>query len=210
MKKILLIAAALFITLSASAQTWGVIGGLTSSNASLKNFDSKTVALYHIGLTANFPVIDGLRLQPELLYNVKGTTLDQVSSLGISGAELDMRAGYLELGLQAQLGIGTGLGRVYGFAEPFLGYNVTDKIQISDNTIDFQDFYSKLEYGLAVGAGVSLTEHIQVSAKYYWNFGDLANADISTVTEAVKSGIQKAFEGSNNFNGVSLSLALLF
>lgn len=211
MKRLALIIAASLITLTASAQNWGIIGGFTSSNASLKNFDSKTVALYHFGLTANFPVAEGLNLQPELLYNVKGTSLDQLSQMGIKGSELDMKAGFIEAGIQAQLGIGTKAGRIYGLAEPFIGYNVTDKIQISkEELVDTKDFYSKIEYGLAVGGGIELSEHLQVSAKYYWNFGKLANTDTSASKDVVAAGIRKIFDGANNFNGVSLSVAFLF
>lgn len=211
MKKILVIIAASLITLTASAQKMGVIGGFTSSNASLKNFESSSVALYHFGIVANFPVAEGLCLQPEILYNVKGTSLDQVASLGLKESEVNMKAGYVEAGLQAQLGIGTKIGRIYGFAEPFLGYNVSDKIIITKKDfVDFKDFYSKIEYGLALGAGLELSKHFQVSAKYYWNLGKLQASGDGAAKETVVSGINQIFDGANNFNGVALSLAIFF
>lgn len=211
MKKLLIIIAASLITLTASAQKMGVIGGFTSSNTNIKTIETNSVALYHFGLAANFPVAEGLCLQPELLYNVKGTSLDKVVADGVKNSEVDMKSGYIEAGLQAQLGIGTKAGRLYGFAEPFLGYNVMDKVNISkENFIDFKDLYSKIEYGVAVGAGLEITEHLQVSAKYYWNLGKLQGTDSSAAKDAIGGLINKALDEATNFQGIAISLALFF
>lgn len=211
MKKILIIIAASLITLTASAQKMGIIGGLTSSTASLKNPDFNSVALYHFGLVANFPVAEGLCLQPEILYDVKGTSIGDIKSQGLKDSEFNMKAGYVEAGLQAQLGIATKIGRIYGFAEPFLGYNVSDKIIITKKDfIDFKDFYGKIEYGLAAGAGLELSKHFQVSAKYFWNLGKLKDSGNGNTKEAIATDIRETLAGANNFNGVQLSLAIFF
>ena len=75
------VAATVFCT-DASAQRYnsarvGLMGGFTSSSASIKNMDSKSVSLYHVGLTAEIPLLGGFAIQPGLLYQVKGMSADK-------------------------------------------------------------------------------------------------------------------------------------
>ena len=207
MKKIIImaLAAALAFGLNLNAQHYnnarlGVTGGFTSSTARIKDADAKSVSLYHAGVVAEIPLGAGFAIQPGLLYQVKGMALDQWSdSTGkqING-EFENKVGYLEIPVQLQWGPDLWLFRPYGFVEPFVGY------KINAEKGDYSDELKKVEYGLGVGAGIDIW-HLQVSAKYFWNFGGIYNSDIKNTAATIK-GLKEG----NNFNGVALSLAFFF
>ena len=136
-------------------------------------------------------------IQPELIYKVKGTTFDDTLN---GKGKVDMSVGFLEFGLEAQAGIGREFLRVYGLIEPFIGYNLKDQGWDKEKDPIENLSWDKTEYGLAVGGGVELFEVIQASVKYFWNMG------------SVKGDVDKIVSGDEvrNFNGVTLSLALLF
>ncbi|MBO4917060.1 MAG: PorT family protein [Bacteroidales bacterium] len=197
MKKIILIIAVALIGFSASAQKIGVVAGLTGASSQLKGSEIGTFDQYHAGIVANFPIMEGLRLQPELIYKVKGTSFnDTVNGNG----KVDMSVGFLEFGMEAQAGIGREFLRVYGLVEPFIGYNLKDQGWDKSKDPIENLSWDKTEYGLAVGGGVELFEIIQASVKYFWNMG------------SVKGDVNKIVNGDEvrNFNGITLSLALLF
>ena len=144
-------------------------------------------------------------IQPALIYNVKGSTF----GAAIEGSEAfnaDFKTGFLELPVQVQLGFGIGsIARVYGFAEPFIGYAITNQVDGWPSEIGDQwEFVkSRLEYGVGLGAGVELFRHLQVSVKYFWNLGDLYNADLSF------GSISKELL-STKCSGIAASVAFLF
>lgn len=211
MKRIALIICALLVSVQALAQGFGVIAGLTSSKASVRDFDTRTVGRYHLGVTANLPVIGNLSLQPEILYNRKGATVNGRESL--PGSKVTM--GYIEAGVQLQLNLWEGDTRLYGFLEPFVGYGLNDKLSRGD-ALARNRWYSlhKPEGGFALGAGIRLMDHLQGSAKLYWNLGPLYNAqgriDWSDAKAILVNDIASFFKDGNNFNGMSLSLTYYF
>ncbi|MGN1216065.1 MAG: porin family protein [Candidatus Cryptobacteroides sp.] len=211
MKKFLtaIVALAIFLTaLPASAggygnSRFGLMGGVTSSSSSLKNFDTKTVSQYHLGITAQLPVGMGFCIQPSLLYQVKGMSLDQVGSSTASEVvtSIEGKVGYLELPVQIQWGPDLLLFRPYIFAEPFLGYRVHSDFSDSFTRGGLNDELKKLEYGLGVGAGIDIWR-LQVSAKWFWNFGKIYRSDTSSTVDTIKS--------MDNFHGLAVSVAFFF
>lgn len=208
MKKLFVAILALSLAISANAQV-GIIAGFTSSATDFKtaaaDVQSKNVSLYHFGLTYKLGVGNFLAIQPSLIYNVKGAKLADVTS--ISTVSADFKTGFLELPVQVQVGFGLGsLARIYGIAEPFIGYAISNDIKIT-STSSVKDNWdlvkSRMEYGIGLGAGVELFSHLQVSARYFWNLGDLygATPTVSSVSSAVKS---------SKCNGIMISAAFLF
>lgn len=220
MKKIVAIAAALLLTLTASAQVrLGVIGGITTTNTDIEHFDASTVNNYHVGLALKVGG-DFLSFQPAVVYNVKGTSFDEVLA-GQTFNTVDAKFGYLELQGQFQIGVNVlGLARVYGLAEPYVGYGLTNEIQDSIQSSlknepikDNWDYVNKLEYGFGVGAGVELLNMIQVSAKYYVDLGKLYNGQELSNEDALNTAIQSyksAFENKTAFSGLVISAAIFF
>ena len=210
MKKLIVIVASLLIAVSAHAQL-GVIAGITSSQTSFKDLEAANEAIqaatqYHVGLTFKLGLGNMLAIQPSVIYNVKGA---KVSALGgvTDVADFDYKNGYLEVPVQLQVGFGLGdLARVYAIAEPFVGMAITEttiKGLAAQETIEWDDFSDKLEYGFGVGAGVELIKHVQVAVRYFWNMGAAQDAKINV--NDVKDIVT-----NKKANGVMASVALLF
>lgn len=205
MKKFIVIVASLLIAVSAHAQ-FGVVAGITSSSSNLKDavadVQAQNITQYHVGITYKLD-LGLIAIQPSILYNMKGTKLN-VANIGAT--ELDYKTGYVEVPVQLQAGLNLGVARIYGFAEPFVGYAITNQVNSSlakDPQSTWNNIKSKLEYGVGLGVGVELIKHVQVSAKYFWNMGSMYGTNIDFA--GVKSTIaeQKA-------SGIAASVAILF
>jgi hypothetical protein len=205
MKKFIVIVASLLVAVSAHAQ-FGVVAGITSSSSNLKDavadVQAQNITQYHVGLTYKLD-LGLIAIQPSILDNMKGTKLN-VANIGAT--ELDYKTGYVEVPVQLQAGLNLGVARIYGFAEPFVGYAITNQVNSSlakDPQSTWNNIKSKLEYGVGLGVGVELIKHVQVSAKYFWNMGSMYGTNIDFA--GVKSTIaeQKA-------SGIAASVAILF
>ena len=196
--------------LSANAQTrFGVLGGFTSSNSSVKEFTAKSVSLYHAGVAVNIPIGSILAIQPQVLYQMKGTSLDNVGSENV---KLETKNGYLEVPVQVQAGVILDNFRVYGFAEPFVGVALTNNTEATNydaSNISWDNLNMKRwEYGLGFGAGVQFWR-LQLSAKYFWNFGSLCKEEGST-TGTIADQVGTAFKDGKNFDGIAFTLGIFF
>lgn len=199
---------ALALCTSASARdgvSFGILGGLTSSSSTVKGADAGSISQYHAGVALQIPLSCGFALQPGVQYHVKGMKLDGWKDATISeiAGDFQTKVGYLEVPVQIQWGPDLIAFRPYVFAEPFIGYRLTDK---SKGTVAeaLGDNLKKIEYGLGVGVGLEFWK-LQVSAKYFWNFGDIYNSG-TTAYDTVKD----AFKNGNNFNGIAVSVGFFF
>lgn len=228
MKKLYAIVAAvaMLFAIDASAQLshgirYGVVGGFTSTNTHLKEFDYKNVSLYHVGATVKFNLGAGFAIQPALTYQVKGTELGTATasteSLEEAWKEMDARIGYLELPVQIQWGPDLMILRPYAFVEPFIGCGVNfqataenaDGAVIDNIKNKWKEAgLSRLEYGMGFGGGIEVN-HFQISAQWFMNFGGLADAngkvDGHVIGETVMDHMRK-----KSFQGFKISLAVLF
>ncbi len=204
MKKLLILVASLLIAVSAHAQ-FGVIAGITSSSSDMKTAigEVRNVNQYHAGITYKLGFGNFFAVQPSLIYNMKGAKLADIAGSG----ELDYKTGYVELPLQFQAGFGFGdIFRIYGLAEPFVGYAISNTISGGEKATAQQtwdNIKNKAEYGFSLGAGVELIKHVQVSVKYFWNLGKVYGTEVGW--ENVKTSI-----GEGNCNGIAASVAILF
>ena len=211
MKKIFAIAAALLVCVCASAQKVGVVGGFTSSELKLKNIQKSSVSQYHIGIAYNQPIAFGFAVQPELIYNVKGTAFDEIKKL----ADFKTTMGYVELPVQIQWGVDLLVAQPYIFAEPYVGYAVNGKWRCNNaiseflgteqpsGSVDMSNLDSRWEYGFAVGFGVNAFERVQLSFKYFWNFED---CKLDQYTEQLKDSISER----KGFTGLAISVGVFF
>lgn len=216
MKKIIIALVALCAVVSAKAQI-GIVAGVTSSKTNLKEAynDRANITQYHLGLTYKLGIGNILAIQPSLIYNMKGSKLAGLEVAGVSALDVSAKTGYLELPVQLQLGFGLGsLARVYGFAEPFVGYAISNEITAKsavgaaiEPKKTWDGVKSRLEYGVGLGVGAELIRHIQVSVKYFWNFGDIYGTDGSN---KIDLGVVKTTIKEQKCNGIAASVALLF
>ena len=231
MKKIIIVLAALALMVPASAQGlkladgihYGVVGGFTSSGTNIKDFSPKHIALYHAGITAKFNLGIGFAIQPSLIYQVKGVKLSDMQLGDEFVHQFDYKLGYLELPVNIQWGPDLMAFRPYAFVEPFIGYAVNNDLiekikteDLGDSTPDkvkngWKEYgLKRFEYGLGLGAGFEFWR-IQLSAQWFWNFGNLYDNDTERVDgNRIAQNIKHAFTEKKNFQGVKVSLAILF
>ncbi|MBR4756040.1 MAG: PorT family protein [Bacteroidales bacterium] len=181
----------------------GIVGGVTSSSTKLKEVTTKSISKYHIGVVGEFPLGAGFAIQPELIYQMKGMALNNMGESTVNDAakSLETKFGYIELPVQIQWGPDLVAFRPYGFIEPFAGYQISAK---SDEVTTVGDELEKIEYGMSLGAGIDIS-HFQVSAKYFWNFGNVYRGDIKNTANTITG-----LKDGNNFNGFVISLAIFF
>ena len=207
MKKVIIAIVALFIGAAAANAQIGIMAGLTSSSSNVEAAfsDIGNVNQFHVGVAYKLGLGNLLAIQPALIYNVKGTSIEDIAE--ISDLSVDFKTGYIEVPVQVQVGFGVGsLARVYGFVEPFIGLAVSNKVtsSVSDSaTSTWDNVANRLEYGVALGAGVEALKHLQVAVKYFWNLGDVygGEIDLSSVSATI---------GGSKCSGVALSVVFLF
>lgn len=211
MKKLILSVLALTLAFGAFAQGgFGIVGGLTSSNANLQQFDPKSLSLYHVGIAAKIPIVAGFLIQPELLYQVKGVSYTEGSAAVAQAAKQNIKVGYIELPVQVQWGLDLGVARPYLFVEPFVGVGINfdaDFEAAKNNNFTNADL-KRIEYGVGGGVGVDLFRFLQVSAKYYKNLGSLFDANGNTTFGSWKE-LENAFN-QKSFGGVMVSVGIFF
>ena len=194
--------------LNAGAQVKvGVLGGFTSSSTKASDISTESVSLYHAGLAAKVSLPYNLAIQPQLVYQVKGTAVD-------GSVDFSMKTGYVEVPVQLQWGPDLLVCRPYVLAEPFVGYAVNVKSVASVAGVekivkDFKDLnLNRFEYGLGVGAGVEFWR-LQLAVKYFWNFGELTG-EAKDLAGAISGAAYDAISDGKSFSGINVSLALFF
>ncbi|MBQ9410284.1 MAG: outer membrane beta-barrel protein [Bacteroidales bacterium] len=232
MKKLFtVIAVALFGAAMLNAQSFGVIGGFTSSNTGIDTKDAmanlKNVSLYHVGAAVRWEFGDIFALQPQLAYQVKGSNLSQSIDNGSAQDDItnafQSKTGYVELSAGLQAGLDLLVFRPFVLVEPFVGYAVTgnenfDQMgqSIASGTANREEIdatmngiKNKLEYGFGVGGGVHVLDHFQVTVQWFMNLGNLYNnnqIDAAQIEESIKS----SYKDIKNYQGIKVTLGLFF
>lgn len=210
MKRLLSLALALVLSLSAFARGGFLVkGGLSNSNMDLNRDVANVISEdvfsgaffknftgYHVGFGYRTGTWSGLRFQPELLYNVRGTRIDDVTK---------WRMGYLEMPLNLQWGLDLIVFRPFVQVAPCIGYdfyNKTSSTTAGETLGPVTTAANRFEYGLSVGGGLDIMNSIQISVNYNWNFGPVANL---TAYKDKVEGIER-----RNARCLQISLAYLF
>ena len=227
MKKTILAAASLFFLLVVTQDIWarsvtfGVGGGITSSSAKLnETFNAKSITGWQVGAMVKVPVGLGFAVQPGVFYQVKGVQF-QGENPKFSVSELlktKTEQTYVEIPVQVQWGPDLVFLRPYIFAEPFLGFGISSKTTIGEGasaqsvTENFKEAgLNAMEYGLGLGGGLEVWK-LQLSVKYFWNFGKVYPEGSDTKIDFAKIGdtVKNAFKDKQSFNGVAVNLVLFF
>ena len=192
------VAASMILAAGAHAQ-FGFLVGLTSS--SVKMASSDAISLYHAGLTYKIDLPSGFAIQPAVLYQVKGANVGQLGTA--TDEDFKVKTGFVEVPLGLQWGPHLAAFRPYVFAEPFFGYRVSSTDRGNET---FRDWASqaknKFEYGFGLGAGLEISEHLQLSVQWFNNLGAMFSKPAESGTESLGK--------VKNFEGIKFSLASLF
>ena len=232
MKKVIAIIAIAIASMSIAHAQFGIVGGFTSSSTTINTEDWKAnlenISLYHVGLTYKVDLGLGLAIQPSLTYEMKGATVkEDIASVGevVEVAKtIDTKTGYAEFGLDLQWGPDLVAFRPFIFASPFIGYMVSQEEtnEISSNVSGTPSFNpdeakawaeeakNRLEYGFGIGAGVDIMKFVQLKAQYYMNLGNLYNEGQVVNAKDVWGQVKDSYGNVENYNGIKVSLAILF
>jgi hypothetical protein len=207
MKRLIAIVAAGLISLAAvndiNAGNFGFFGGANFSTMNLKELNAGTMTQWHAGMAYRFDLPLGFKIQPALMYNVKG------AKVGNDWVSNDLSIGYLEFMASCQWGPDLLLFRPFVEVSPFLGYGINGSW--GDVTDLWKgDGINRVEYGLGLGAGIEVWR-FQLTARYNWNFGRLSAAPQAS-EEGLFGGIGQIYNKFNdaNFGGFTLTLAYFF
>lgn len=193
---------------TADAGRFGIKGGVNVTSLELQNGMAPGALGYSAGLTWQWNLPLWFALQPEIMYHVKATTLEE--------AQAQLSLGSVELPVNIQWGprLADKNIRIFAQATPFVGYNISQEaseISTGNSVVDsvikdkYGDLLNSLEnlnkftYGAGLGVGVQFFA-LQVTAQYVWNFG--------TLTENAK--ISQEMFNDQNFGGYNVTLALMF
>ena len=192
------VASSMILAAGAHAQ-FGFLVGLTSS--SVKMASSDAISLYHAGLTYKIDLPSGFAIQPAVLYQVKGANVGQLGTA--TDEDFKVKIGFVEVPLGLQWGPHLAAFRPYVFAEPFFGYRVSSTDRGNET---FRDWASqaknKFEYGFGLGAGLEISDHLQLSVQWFNNLGTMFSKPAESGTESLGK--------VKNFEGIKFSLAILF
>ena len=118
--------------------------------------------------------------------------------------------GFLELPVSVQWGPDLLIFRPFLDVTPYVGYALSNNFTASLAGLEFDsdewDGKERFEYGLGIGAGVNVWK-LQLIARYNWNFGSLYNVE---GWDDIKPNLKDLKSTSDNFGGVTLSMAFLF
>ena len=165
MKKIVLAVVMMaFCVSQMNAQiNFGLKGGLNFDNFKLENAKEqltlKNASGWQAGalLQIKVPVL-GIGLQPELLYSVSKTNINNEAN----------SIHYFEVPVMLQWGLNLVLVRPYLQGGPYFGYALkTDGPKFKDNI-------SKSDWGIALGAGIEIWK-FQFSGRYQWGLQNVTS-----------------------------------
>ena len=234
MKKVIAIIAIAFASMSIAHAQFGIVGGFTSSSTQIDKENWKAnlnnISLYHVGLTYKLDLGLGLAIQPSLTYEMKGATLNEdIASVGEVvevSKTINTKTGFAEFGLDLQWGPDLVAFRPFIFASPFIGYMISQEESSEiEGTVTgtsaaswdndkakawAEEAKNKLEYGFGIGVGVDVMKFVQLKAQYYMNLGNLYNEGQVVNAKDVWSQVKDSYGNVENYNGIKVSLAILF
>ena len=122
--------------------------------------------LWHAGIGFQSSGFNGFSLQPEILYKVRGVTLDNTSSVNTS---------LIEVPLNIQWGIDLLVAKPYLFASPFVSWGINHftgkRSGTPSGSVDaFMKNIAEFDYGFGLGFGLDVAL-FQLTVKYNWYFG---------------------------------------
>ena len=194
----LLVAMALLLAVPAVAQVqWGIKLGANMSNTALKDIDllkGENYTGFFVGPTIDVGIpVGGLGVDASLLYSMRGSKLKGVDKTdNLIEESLRQHAIEIPINLKYSFGMGS-IAAIYIFAGPQFGFDLK-----SDNMADFvnnladdampgkraakaeplvesdKNFFKKAYFGINVGIGAKLLNHLQIAANYNIPLGKTA------------------------------------
>lgn len=202
MKKVLsivfLVAAMLFAANANAQIKFGLKGGLnvTSMSFSEEVFDASNKTGFFVGpmVKVTVPIV-GLSFDAAALYDQKEADVKYTGTEGELG-KVNVKQQSINIPVNVRYGFGlSSLANIFLFAGPQWGINVGDKNFKWNESSSYS--LKKSNFSVNVGAGVTLLNHLQVSANYNIACGKSADATLSKALDAAaNAGKDKSHNNS--------------
>lgn len=202
MKKVLsivfLVAAMLFAANANAQIKFGLKGGLnvTSMSFSEEVFDASNKTGFFVGpmVKVTVPIV-GLSFDAAALYDQKEADVKYTGTEGELG-KVNVKQQSIIIPVNVRYGFGlSSLANIFLFAGPQWGINVGDKNFKWNESSSYS--LKKSNFSVNVGAGVTLLNHLQVSANYNIACGKSADASLSKALDAAaNAGKDKSHNNS--------------
>ena len=202
MKKVLsivfLVAAMLFAANANAQIKFGLKGGLnvTSMSFSEEVFDASNKTGFFVGpmVKVTVPIV-GLSFDAAALYDQKAADVKYTGTEGELG-KVNVKQQSINIPVNVRYGFGlSSLANIFLFAGPQWGINVGDKNFKWNESSSYS--LKKSNFSVNVGAGVTLLNHLQVSANYNIACGKSADASLSKALDAAaNAGKDKSHNNS--------------
>lgn len=202
MKKVLsivfLVAAMLFAANANAQIKFGLKGGLnvTSMSFSEEVFDASNKTGFFVGpmVKVTVPIV-GLSFDAAALYDQKEADVKYTGTEGELG-KVNVKQQSINIPVNVRYGFGlSSLANIFLFAGPQWGINVGDKNFKWNESRSYS--LKKSNFSVNVGAGVTLLNHLQVSANYNIACGKSADASLSKALDAAaNAGKDKSHNNS--------------
>lgn len=202
MKKVLsivfLVAAMLFAANANAQIKFGLKGGLnvTSMSFSEEVFDASNKTGFFVGpmVKVTVPIV-GLSFDAAALYDQKEADVKYTGTEGELG-KVNVKQQSINIPVNVRYGFGlSSLANIFLFAGPQWGINVGDKNFKWNESSSYS--LKKSNFCVNVGAGVTLLNHLQVSANYNIACGKSADASLSKALDAAaNAGKDKSHNNS--------------
>ena len=169
MKKLftLVVLAASLMALPANAQKFGLKAGLNVTNMSLssKVLDADNQCGFFVGPTVKFSLpLVGLGVDVAALYDQRSAKVEyEGTNATITSSEsMKTQSIQIPINLRYNIGLGSNLS-AFLFAGPQFGFNIGDK----EKKLKLADWKLKTSnFSVNVGLGITIMQHLQVSANY--------------------------------------------
>lgn len=202
MKKVLsivfLVAAMLFAANANAQIKFGLKGGLnvTSMSFSEEVFDASNKTGFFVGpmVKVTVPIV-GLSFDAAALYDQKEADVKYTGTEGELG-KVNVKQQSINIPVNVRYGFGlSSLANIFLFAGPQWGINVGNKNFKWNESSSYS--LKKSNFSVNVGVGVTLLNHLQVSANYNIACGKSADASLSKALDAVaNAGKDKSHNNS--------------
>ena len=188
MKKVLsivfLVAAMLFAANANAQIKFGLKGGLnvTSMSFSEEVFDASNKTGFFVGpmVKVTVPIV-GLSFDAAALYDQKEADVKYAAEGELGKVNVKQQSINIPVNVRYGFGLSS-LANIFLFAGPQWGINVGDKNFKWNESSSYS--LKKSNFSVNVGAGVTLLNHLQVSANYNIACGKSADASLSKALDA--------------------------
>ena len=158
----------------------GVKGGINFTNLYVDDVEDESMKIgFNLGLFAKLPVTQGLSIQPELLYSVKGAKVTY--DLGVLGSnEYRFNLNYVEVPVLAVINVSRNFNvHAGGYAAYLAQANIKKVVDDgpNDEIADLnEDNFNRFDYGLVGGLGIDI-ENFTIGARYNYGLTEVGKAD---------------------------------